>query len=236
MPTKSSPTHDRLVHLLNESIDMFFPVAEITAFHEVLELPRPEATRRVAELEGPQEVACLLEIRSDSVDFVNQVLHADDAVLTKMILNDGVVGKRDALLLTGLGIAALVDELSDRLEVRIAVGNERLDNLEHFHGGLGQSHEYTIVDLEQAQELQSLALLRVDLVDTLDAHDERKLGFSGNVVATLLLGDTGEAYFLALGVAVFFDVGFGALEDLFTFLLIFLYYCQHLSSPIAMFE
>lgn len=126
---------------------MFFPVAEVTTFHKVLELPRPEATRRVTELERPQEVARLLEVGADSVDLVNQVLHADDAVLTKMIFNDGVVGKRDALLLAGLGVATLVDELTDGLQVGVAVGDERLDNLEHFHGGLGQAHENTIVDL-----------------------------------------------------------------------------------------
>lgn len=185
----------------------------------MLELAGAEATGRVGELEGPEEVGGLLEVRADGVDLVDQVLHADDAVLAEVLLDDGVVGERDALLLAGLGVAALVDELADGLEVGVAVGDEGLDDLEHLGGGLGQADEDAVVDLEETQELQGLALLRVDLVDTLDTDDEGELRLSRDVVAALGLGDTVEADLLTLLVAVLLDVGLGALEDLLALLL-----------------
>jgi hypothetical protein len=42
---------------------------------------------------------------------VNQVLHADDAVLSKVLLNDLVVGQGDTLLVD-LAITALLDNVS----------------------------------------------------------------------------------------------------------------------------
>ena len=47
----AQPTN--LIHLLNESIDLLLPIPQITTFNEVLELPRPESTRGVGELEWP---------------------------------------------------------------------------------------------------------------------------------------------------------------------------------------
>jgi hypothetical protein len=45
---------------------------------------------------------------------VDQVFDTDNAVLTKGLLDDSVVGERDALLVD-LSVATLVDELADRL-------------------------------------------------------------------------------------------------------------------------
>lgn len=132
----------------------------------MFELPCVESTSRVAQLEGPEEVAGLLEVGSDSEDLVNQVFHADNAVFAQLLLNESVLGKRDALLVD-LAITTLVDEFTNRLEVGIAVGNEGLDNLQHLRRGLGQAHKDTVVDLEKAEELKSLALLGVNLVDTI---------------------------------------------------------------------
>jgi hypothetical protein len=126
--------------------------------------------------------------------------------LAEVLLNDGVVGQRNTLLLGSLGVSTLVDELADRLEVGETVGDERLDDLEHLQGGLGQADEDTVVDLEKTEELKSLALLGVDLVDTLDTDDEHELGLGGDIVATLRLGDAGETDLLALCVTVLLDV------------------------------
>ena len=71
----------RLVHLLDEGVDVVLPVTKVTTLDEVLELAGTEATSGVAELEGPQEVAGLLEVGANGVDLVDQVLHADNAVL-----------------------------------------------------------------------------------------------------------------------------------------------------------
>jgi hypothetical protein len=172
----------------------------------VQKLPGPEAAVGVAELEGPEEVARLLEVGADGVDLVDEVLHADDAELAEVLLDDGVVGERDALLVGGLGVSALVDELTDGLKVWVAVGDEGLDDLQHLGGGLGQADEDTVVDLKETEELKSLALLWVDLVDTLDADDEGEARLGWDVVGAFLLGDAGQADLLALCIAVLLDV------------------------------
>lgn len=171
-----------LVHLPDQVVDLVLAVAELTTGDEVDEFPLAETASGVAELEGPQEVGGLLKVGADGVDLVNQVLHTDDAVLAEVLLDDGVVGQRDALLLGSLGVSTLVDELADRLQVGVTVGDERLDDLQHLSGGLGQADEDTAVDLEETKELQGLALLGVNLVDTLDADDEDKLGLVGDIV------------------------------------------------------
>jgi hypothetical protein len=188
-------------------------VTKVTTLDVVLELASAEATSGVGELEGPEEVGGLLEVGADGVDLVDQVLHADNAVLGKVLLDDGVVGEGNALLVD-LGVSALVDELADGLQVGVTVGDERLDDLEHLRGGLGQTDEDTVVDLEKTEELESLALLGVDLVDTLDAGNEDELGLGRDVVRALGLGDAGKTDLLTLVVAVLLDVGLGALEDL----------------------
>jgi hypothetical protein len=61
--------------------------------------------------------------------------------------------------------------------------------------------------------LKSLALLRVDLVDTLYPDNKGKLWLCWNVERAILFGDTGKADLLAFCVAVLLDVGLSALED-----------------------
>lgn len=182
-----------------------------------------ETAERVGELEGPEEVGGLLEVGANSEDLVDEILHADDAVLAEVLLNDGVVGKSDALLVD-LTVTTLVDELTDSLEVGVTPGDEGLDDLQHLNGGLGQTDEDTVVDLEKTEELEGLALLGVNLVDTLDADNEGKLGLGRDVERTLLLGDTLEADLLALCITVLLDVGLGALEDDLALLLVGLSY------------
>lgn len=144
---------------------MLLTVAKITTLDEVLELAGAEATVGVAELEGPQEVGGLLEVGANIDDLVDEILHADDAVLAEVLLDDGVVGKSDALAVD-LAVSALVDELLDALEVGVTISDPRLNNLDHLGGGLGDTDEDTVVDLEETEELEDLARLRGDLVDT----------------------------------------------------------------------
>lgn len=54
----------RLGYLLDQRIHLLLPILQITTLHKMLQLPRPESTRRFRELEWPQEVARLLEVRS----------------------------------------------------------------------------------------------------------------------------------------------------------------------------
>jgi hypothetical protein len=131
----------------------------------VLELAGPEAAGGVAELEGPEEVGGLLEVGADGDDFMDQVLHADNAILAEVVLNDSVVSEGDALLVD-LAVSALVDELLYRLEVGVTVSDPRLDNLDHLRRRLGDLDKDAVVDLEKTQELEDLAGFRGDLADT----------------------------------------------------------------------
>lgn len=116
----------------------------------MLEFPGSEPTSWVAELERPQEIARLLEVGAHGHDLVNQILHADDAQLAKLLFDDRIVGQWDALLVN-FSISALVDEVADCLDGRVAVGDVWFDNLQHLGGGLGEFDEDGIVDLEETE-------------------------------------------------------------------------------------
>ena len=131
----------------------------------MVELARVETTSGVGELEGPQEVGGLLEVGADGVDLVDKILNADDAVLAKVLLDDLVVGEGNALAVD-LSVSALVDELTDGLEVGVTVGDIGVDDGEHLGGSLVQADKDTVVDLEKTQQLQDLAGLGSNLVDT----------------------------------------------------------------------
>jgi len=208
-----------LVHLADKVVDLVLAVTKVTTLDEVLELARAEATSGVAELERPQEVGGLLEVGADSVDLVDEILNADNAVLAEVLLDDGVVGDGNTLLVD-LAVSTLVDELLDALEVGVTVGNPRLDNLDHLHGGLGDANEDTVVDLNQTEQLEDLARLGGNLVDTLDAHNEDELLLGRDVEVALLLGNAVEADLLALRITVLLDVFLSTLEDGGTLLLV----------------
>lgn len=130
----------------------------------MFELARPESTSGIGQLERPQEVVRLFEVRSNGEDLVDQVLHADNTILSKTLLNELVVGERNALLVD-FAVASLVDELTDRFEVGITVSNERVDDREHFLRGSCQTYKHAIVELKEAEELHNLARLWGDLVN-----------------------------------------------------------------------
>lgn len=235
------PTANCLVHLADESVDVLLTVAKVTTLDEVLELAGVEATVGVGQLEGPQEVGGLLEVGANSVDLVDEILHADNAVLAEVLLNDGVVGQGNALLVD-LSVTALVDELLDALQVGVTVGDPGLDDLDHLGDGLSDAHEDTVVDLKETKELEDLAGLGGNLVDTvellvmalsintfefgnipLDTDDEDQLRLSRDVELAALLGDTAQADLLALCIAVLLNVLLSTLEDDATLLLVGLY-------------
>ena len=131
----------------------------------MLEFTRPEAASRAGKLEGPQKVAGLLEVGSNSIYLVDQVLHTYDAVFAEIVFDKLVVGKRDALLVD-LAVTALVDELADRFQVGVAISNVGVDNGKHLGCSLGEADEDTIVNLEEPEELKNLARFRSDLINT----------------------------------------------------------------------
>jgi len=235
--TKANPQDKRpkitklsyLIHLFDKRVDMLLTVTNIATFNEVLEFTGPEAASRARKLEGPQKVAGLLEVGSNSVYLVDQVLHTYDAVFTEIILDKLVVGKRDALLVD-LAVTALVDELADRFQVGVAIGNVRVDNGKHLGRSLGEADEDTIVNLEEPEELKNLARFRSDLINTLNSNNKNQFRFIRNVERTLLLAQTSQTDLLPLCIAILLDVRFCALEDNTTLRLIGLLLLFQLSS------
>lgn len=214
-----------LVHLADETVDVLLTVTGVTTLDVVLELASAETTVGVGQLEGPEEVVGLLEVGANSVDLVDQILHADNAELAEVLLDDLVVGEGSALLVD-LSVTTLVQKLADGLQVGVTVGNVGVDDGQHLLGSLGKTDESTRVDLEQTQELEDLAGLGSNLVDTLDTDNEDELGLTLNEEAALLASDAVEADLLALSGAVLLDVGLGTLEDNTTLLLVGLYESQ----------
>jgi len=120
--------------------------------------------------------------------------------------------ERNALLVD-LAISTLVDKLADGLQVRSTVGNVGLNQLEHLSGSVGETEEDTVVDLEKTEQLENLAGLGSNVVDTLDTDNKDKLGLGGNVEVTVGLGLATETDLIALLVAVLTDVLISTLED-----------------------
>lgn len=86
-----------LKHKLHETVDLRSTLTSVATLVEVQQL-LPESAVGVRQLEGPEEVVRLLEGWADSVDLVDEVLYADDALGSQGTLDHGVVGDRDALL------------------------------------------------------------------------------------------------------------------------------------------
>lgn len=80
----------------HKSVDVIFPVTSITSFNEMHELVL-EAASRIGELEWPEEFIGLLEVRANSVDLMNKILNANDAMFAKSILNNSVIIKSNPL-------------------------------------------------------------------------------------------------------------------------------------------
>lgn len=140
----------RLIHLLDQRIDLLLSIPQIPTLDEMLELPRPEPTRRIRQLERPQKVARLLEIGPHGHNLMHQILHADDAEVAKVLLDDLVIGEWDPLLID-LPISTLVDEVADGLHGGVTIGDVRFDDFEHFGCRFGDFDKDTVVNLEETE-------------------------------------------------------------------------------------
>ena len=229
--------HD-LIHGTNHRVDLFLAVPHVPTFDKVQNLALVEATGRVAQLERPQEVGGLLEVGADGVNFMDQIFHANDAELSERLLDDGVIGESNTLLLD-LAVTTLVQQFSHGLEVGRSPGDVRLHQLEHLQRAVVQPYKDTSVDLDQAEQLQNLARLGRDLVDTLDTAytgcqsirnafekqhipDHKGQGLGRNVELAGSFGFTAHADFVTLRGTVLLDVLLGALEDDLAAVLLFL--------------
>ena len=131
----------------------------------MLELPRPEATRRIRQLEWPQKVARLLEVWPHGHNLMHQIFHADDTEFAEIFFDDLVVGEGDALLVD-LSVSTLVNEVANGFHTGVAVGDVGLHYFEHFRSSFGKFDEDAIVDLKETEELHDLARFRSHLINT----------------------------------------------------------------------
>ncbi len=88
-----------------------------------------------AELEWPQEVVGLFEVRTNCDDFVDEVFNANDSVFAEFLFDNAVVGQRKSLSVS-LSESSLVDEVSDGLGGGVTISNVRLNLSNHVDGGL----------------------------------------------------------------------------------------------------
>jgi hypothetical protein len=197
---------------LNQVVDEVLTVAGITSLDEVKELALVETTVGVRELERPKEIVCFLEVLSGVIDLMNKILNADDTELAKDLLDDSVIVEGNALLVD-LSVSTLVDKFTDGLQVRGTVSDVGLDQLKHLSGSVGETEEDTVVDLEKTEQLEDLAGLGSDVVDTLDTDNEDKLGLGGNVEVTVGLGLTTKTDLIGFLGTVLTDVLVSTLED-----------------------
>ena len=96
---------------------------------------------------------------------MHQILHADDAQLPELLVDDLIIGQRDALLVH-FTVATLVYEVADCFDGRVAVGDVGFDYFQHFRGCFCEFDEDAVVNLEEAQELEDFAGFGGDFVDT----------------------------------------------------------------------
>jgi len=109
-----------------------------------------------------------------SVNLVNNVLHADNAIFAKVLLDDCVVSEGNALFVN-LSKSTLVYKLSDGLQVGVSIGDEGLCKSEHVDGGLVQAKEHSVIELSQTQELQHFSGLGTHTKNT--TKSEHKCNF-----------------------------------------------------------
>jgi hypothetical protein len=74
-------------HLPEKDVQFIFSVSKVATSDEVVGLLSPP-TGRVVQLERPQKVSSLLEVRSNGEDFVNQVFRADDVEFSCTKINN----------------------------------------------------------------------------------------------------------------------------------------------------
>lgn len=127
----------------------------------------------------------MLEVGADSGDLVDEILDRKDIILAELLLEDGIRGEGEALVLD-FAISTLVDELTDRFQVGLAgyrsqvsrgkqtnpselclpVGDIGLDQAKHLLGCLCNLDEDTVVDLEETEELKDFLRFGGKVVNT----------------------------------------------------------------------
>ncbi len=186
------------------------PVAPVTAtsLMESMSLS-DEATSRGSELERPEESVHFLEMGTNGVNLVDDILGAVDAQMTEILRNQTVVGQGDSGSVD-LEISSLVHELAHSGQRRVSESNIWSDSSEHLGNWTIDLQENTIMELLQSEELQDLSWLRSHLVNTDQSGDEQELGLGLNKEVTAFSCLAAESDEVGLTGSVLFQVLDGA--------------------------
>ncbi len=123
------------------------------------------------ESEWEEEICNFLEVLSERVDLVDNVLHASDSVLSKGLV-DELVGAQWDFLSVELSKPSLVDEILNGLSGWVSVGDIWLDSSEHVHDGLVVFKENCVADSEQSEQTEDFSLLWSNLGKSFDSDDQ----------------------------------------------------------------
>ena len=140
-----------------------------------------------SKLEGPKEVVCFLEVRSNCVDFVDQVFNVVNTVLSEWFRYDSIWWERDSLSMD-LSISSLENEFSNCFSWRISEGDVWLNFSKEVGWSFVDSDKGSIMDLSQPKQSQDSDDLWVKFVNTSDSYNECKSWLSWYVDLTSKLG------------------------------------------------
>jgi len=113
----------RSVHASDEVVDFVLAVSEVTSLDEVV-VHAAVTTSGGRQLEGPEKVVSPLEVRSNRVDFVDEIFNRLDSEVAEGSLNDSVIGEGNSLAVD-LSVSALVHQFANGLDVGVAPGDVR---------------------------------------------------------------------------------------------------------------
>lgn len=96
---------------------------------------------------------------------MDYIFNTDYIRFSQSVFNDIIATDWNTLSIN-FSKSSLVDELSDRLEVRVTPCNVWLTNSQHVDGGLVEFYKYSIVNLQEPEELEYFTYFRGHFVDT----------------------------------------------------------------------
>ncbi len=123
------------------------------------------------KLEWPQKVVGFLEMWTNSWDFVDQILNADNTVLAQNFFDNGVSGQRNSLFFN-LTITSLKDKLSNCLSGWVSESDVWFNSSQEVGWSLVDSDEWTVMQLSQSQYSQDSDWSWVKLINTPNSNNK----------------------------------------------------------------
>ena len=98
-------------HPLNKVVDEVFSISPVSSSLERMSFFR-KSSSRAPKFEWPQEIVGFLEVSTNGVNFLNQILNRQNSMFTKSSFNQLVVGQGNSLFIY-FAIPSLIDEFLD---------------------------------------------------------------------------------------------------------------------------